>query len=194
MPLAPALLAFAVLCAAPAALAAGTRHPPIAAQEGCLTHQCHAGLLGPPDRTHERSLHPPAADGDCASCHDLALPGQARFVKGAPPGAGDGPANADGWDLELCTGCHGKELFAREAPPGATGFINGKQNLHALHVQAGRGRRCLTCHDPHGSPQPRLLRDRIPARGDVTITQQFRSESGGGGCRTGCHAPKGYRR
>ena len=175
------------------AAAAGTRHPPIATREGCVAGQCHAKLL---DRGAAigRSAHQPAADGECASCHDLALPGQTRFVKGAPADAGDGPGNAPAWDLALCTGCHGQQLFAREAPAGATRFADGKKNLHALHVQAARGRRCLPCHEPHAARQPLLLREVIPARGGVRIPQEFRAEPGGGWCRTGCHAPKSYRR
>ena len=81
-----------------------------------------------------------------------------------------------------------------ECPGGTTGFADGKRNLHALHVQAGRGRRCLPCHDPHAARQPKLLRERIPARREAQIAQEFRGEPKGGWCKTGCHAPKSYRR
>jgi len=124
----------------------------------------------------------------------LALPAQARFVKGAPEGGGDGPAGPRGWDQALCAECHDESLAARNAPPGATGFADGGRNLHALHVQAGRGRRCLVCHDPHASSQAWLLREVLPARGSARITQVFRRDPKGGWCRTGCHAPKLYTR
>jgi predicted CXXCH cytochrome family protein len=138
-------------------------------------------------------VHQPAADGDCAACHDLALSAEARFVKGAPAAAA-GPESGRGWDMPLCAACHEESLASKDAGAGTTGFRDGGRNLHALHVQAARGPRCLPCHDPHASRQPKLLRERILARNEARIPQQFRSEPGGGWCRTGCHAPKGYRR
>jgi len=189
----PSALAVALLCVAQPAQAAGARHPPVVAREGCVTLQCHALLLDLGDRPRERSVHQPAAAGECASCHDLALPGEVRFVKGAPSG-GDGPATAQAWDLALCAGCHGEALAAKDSPAGATRFSDGGKNLHALHIQAARGSRCLPCHDPHASRQAMLLRERIPARGGAFISQEFRAEKNGGWCRTGCHAPKAYKR
>jgi predicted CXXCH cytochrome family protein len=193
VPFRETVLAVALLCVALPAQAAETRHPPVAAREGCMTRQCHARLLDPGDRPRERSVHQPAADGECGSCHDLALTAAVRFVKGARSG-GAGPEGAQAWDVALCAGCHGEALAARDAPAGATRFTDGAKNLHALHVQAGRGRRCLPCHDPHASPQAMLLRERIPARGGAQIPQEFRGEPKGGWCKTGCHAPKRYTR
>jgi predicted CXXCH cytochrome family protein len=158
-----------------------------------VTRQCHARLLQPESAARGRSTHQPVADGDCASCHDLALTAGTQYVKGTPAG-GDGAGRADAWDLTLCAGCHDEALAAKDAPAGATGFVDGRKNLHALHVQAARGPRCLPCHEPHASSQARLLRERIPARGGVIIPQEFRAEPNGGWCRTGCHAPKSYRR
>lgn len=158
-----------------------------------MTPECHARLAERTPVARGRSAHQPAADGDCASCHDLALAAGTHFLKEAPAD-GDGAGRADAWDLALCAGCHDEALAAKDAPPGMTGFTDGRKNLHALHVQAARGPRCLPCHDPHASPQAMLLRERIPARGGVVIPQEFRAEDNGGWCRTGCHAPKSYRR
>ena len=185
------LLLLALMPASPgAARAAGAVHPAVG--EACTTRQCHARMLEPAPGGGS-SRHQPAADGECVSCHDLALPAGAHYVKGAPA-AGDGPERAQAWDLALCGGCHGEALAAKGAPVGATGFADGARNLHALHVQAARGPRCLPCHAPHAAPQAKLLRERIPARGGVTIPQEFRAEKNGGWCKTGCHAPKSYRR
>jgi predicted CXXCH cytochrome family protein len=180
------VLAALLWCAAPAA-AGG--HPPVDGAGACVTAACHAAA---PRGPAAASVHDPYAGGDCRSCHDLALAAATRYVRGAP--AGDGPDRSRPWDLQLCAGCHGESLYARSAPPGATAFADGGSNLHALHVQAGRGRRCLTCHEPHAARQPALLRERIPAAGGARIPQQFRAEPTGGWCRTGCHAPKRYRR
>jgi predicted CXXCH cytochrome family protein len=170
------------------------RHPPVAAGAGCVTRECHARLPGQTARDGAGSVHQPAAAGECVACHDLALAPGTRFVRGAPAGGGEGPAGGRGWDQALCLGCHGEEPFAGGSPPGATAFADGSRNLHALHVQAGRGRRCLTCHEAHASRQARLLRELLPSRGSARIPQEFRGEPQGGWCRTGCHAPKGYRR
>jgi len=170
---------------------AAERHSGVDAQQACVTQSCHASsgqVANAAGSTHE-----PFTAGDCRSCHDLSLAPGARFVRGASS-LGDGPGGARAWDLALCTGCHGEEFFAPGAPATATGFTDGKRNLHALHVQAGRGRRCLPCHDPHAARQAKLLRERIPARGGARIPQQFRAELQGGWCKTPCHAPKSYKR
>jgi predicted CXXCH cytochrome family protein len=170
------------------------QHPAIGTNGACVSPQCHARLLEAAAGARGGSVHQPAAAGECGSCHDLALPSGARFVKGAPSGDADGPAGARAWDLGLCSGCHGEAPLAPNAPLTATGFVDGKRNLHALHVQAGRGRRCLPCHDPHAARQARLLRERVPARGNTRIAQEFRGAPNGGWCKTGCHAPKSYTR
>jgi predicted CXXCH cytochrome family protein len=188
--LARTLLAGAALLCLRGAAAAG--HPPVAQPQVCVSASCHASVARA--SAAGGSAHEPAAGGDCASCHDLALPAGEHFVRGAPRDPAEGPESARAWDLALCVGCHGETLYARDARVGATAFADGTRNLHALHVQAGRGRRCLTCHEPHAAVQPRLLRERIPALAGARIAQQFRGEPKGGWCRTGCHAPKGYRR
>jgi len=174
--------------------ATGIPHPAIGKAGMCVTPQCHARLFEASSGPRAGTVHQPAAEGDCASCHDLALPSGARFVKGAPSGDDDSPEAARAWDLALCSGCHGEGLLAPNAPATATGFSDGKRNLHTLHVQAGRGRRCLPCHDPHAARQPKLLRELIPTRGKARIAQEFRGEPKGGWCKTGCHAPKRYAR
>jgi predicted CXXCH cytochrome family protein len=179
-----------MLSAAAVCAAAGSTHPTLATGAGCVTPQCHGRLLEAAAGAQAGSVHPPAAAGECLSCHDLALPPGVRFVKGAL----DGPGITGAWDLALCAGCHGEGLLAPTPPAMATGFADGKRNLHALHVQAGRGRRCLPCHDPHGARQAKLLRERIPTRGKARIAQEFRAEPNGGWCKTGCHAPKSYKR
>lgn len=190
--LAAALLVAAVSAAAVCG-AAGPRHPVVPKGAGCVTQDCHARLLAAAAGAKGGSVHQPVADGECAACHDLALSAEARFVKGAPAAGGESPEKARAWDLALCAGCHGGGLLAL-APSGSTRFADGTRNLHALHVQSGRGRRCLPCHAPHAARQPKLLRERIPARGGAQIAQEYRAEPKGGWCRTGCHAPKRYAR
>jgi predicted CXXCH cytochrome family protein len=181
----------AVAVSGAAVCAAAANHPALVGGAACVSAQCHALLLAAAGATGG-SAHPPAAGGECVSCHDLALAAQSRFVKGWPAGDAGEAAGVRAWDLALCSGCHGAELYATRA--AATGFADGARNLHALHVQAGRGRRCLSCHEPHAAGQPQLLRSRLPAQGGRQVAQEFRGEPQGGWCRTGCHAPKRYRR
>lgn len=186
------LLLSVVIGALPRHGSAAEPHPPVAAGQACVTASCHPPVDGggsaPAGSTHE-----PHAGGDCRACHDLALGPGSHLVRGAPAGRA-GSDRSRGWDLELCAGCHGEALYARGAPRGATGFADGARNLHELHVQAGRGPRCLPCHEPHAARQRWLLRERIPAPGGARIPQEYRAEKAGGWCRTGCHAPKRYRR
>jgi predicted CXXCH cytochrome family protein len=189
-----AVLLFAAVLVAAECAAAGSNHPPVAVSAGCVATQCHARLLAVAQGARGTSIHQPAADGECASCHDLSIATAEHFVKGAPAGVDFGAAAARAWDLALCAACHGEGLLAPDAPTSTTGFADGKRNLHALHVQAGRGRRCLPCHNPHAARQAKLLREWIPARGEVRIALEFRGVPNGGWCKTGCHAPKRYLR
>lgn len=181
-----------LLSALTASAASGSRHPPVSEAAGCVTLQCHGRLLQAASATKAGSVHQPAASGECRSCHDLARGAGTPFVTGVPAGPGEESESGRAWDLALCSGCHGEGLLAPDASPGATGFVDGTRNLHAHHVLAGRGRRCLNCHDPHAAGQPKLLREQIPARANARIAQQFRGAPNGGWCKTGCHAPKSY--
>ena len=164
------------------------------AGDGCVTPQCHARLLEAAAGARVGSVHQPAADGECVSCHDLALPSGRASSEGRRPATADGPESAPRLGPGALLGVSRRGAPRAECPGAATGFADGKRNLHALHVQAGRGRRCLPCHDPHAARQPKLLRERIPARGKARIAQEFRGEPKGGWCKTGCHAPKRYTR
>lgn len=189
-PTVPALCVAALLLAAPAAAAP---HPRVGGGDACSAGQCHSGFAAAP--AAGRSAHDPAASGECAACHDLSLPAGGRYLRGATPAAQQARARGDkAWDVVLCSGCHGGIMASRSGQAPETAFAAGKRDLHVLHVMAAQGRGCVSCHDPHAAPQPHLLRAAIPARGTVKIPQSFRQEERGGWCRTGCHAPKSYRR
>lgn len=186
----PLLLAALLLAADPAGAA---RHPPVGERDACSARQCHPGIAAAP--AGARSAHEPAASGECRACHDLALPPGGRYLRGVAAERRESRARGDqAWDVVLCSGCHERLLAARPDQAPETAFAAGRRDLHLLHVRAAQGRGCISCHDPHAAPQPHLLRAEIPARGTVKIPQSFRQEERGGWCRTGCHAPKSYRR
>ena len=175
------LAGWLLVCALPAAAAPAAEHPAVGAGVPCSAPGCHAGIA---QSVAGGSGHDPAAAGDCGGCHDLAL-ATAAFAREVPGES----------DAALCAPCHAAHAASATDASVRTGFAEEDRDLHALHVRAaGRGRVCLTCHDPHAGPQPRLLRTEVSVRGSLRITQHFEELPGGGRCTTRCHAPKTYRR
>lgn len=85
------------------------------------------------DLIAKKHKHPAIEDSDsCTACHELANP---AVHAPSRPGKNVG---------ELCLGCH--DAFA------------GKGSTHGP-MAAGE---CTACHDPHGSDQPKLLRQAQP--------------------------------
>jgi hypothetical protein len=94
---------------------------------------------------------------------------------------------------ETCFDCHregeivyGLETGFRDDPSGV--------NLHALHVIDGL-QACLSCHDPHGSTNPYLVRSRLYDRQPLEF---FESDETTRRCYVECHGtshfPEDYRR
>lgn len=130
-----------------------------------------AGLL-------RETVHPPFADGDCATCH--AGPGGAEpFALVAAQPALCGECHADVVEASIdapfphvpagggrCTDCHnphageGAAMLQRRGnqtctachDPGGSG--SGEPGRHATH---GDGLDCTTCHSPHGGDRPLLF-------------------------------------
>ncbi len=105
-----------------------------------------------------RFVHGPYAARECASCHELqASSGFREVERGLAVDLSSADALAEGGRLraplvELCTKCH-----TEYAPddPGNAGLW--------LHGPVGTGW-CVTCHEPHSSPHPQLLRASPSAR------------------------------
>ena len=95
---------------------------------------------------------------------------------------------------DLCFSCHDKQLVLNEQAKGLTGFRNGEQNLHFVHVnKSDKGRSCRACHETHASVQPRHIRDSVPY-GQWQMPINFKKIETGGSCAPGCHKPFGYDR
>ncbi len=143
----------------------GHVHPP--AKEGCLAcHQGHGGandhlLKRPPGalcvRCHEtiakrlapgNVVHGPVKKESCPACHDPhASPSKDLLVK---PTA-----------TELCLSCHSEEI----ATSGGKKLEDIGKLLETSKWRHGplvKGD-CASCHDPHGSPNARLLVSKYPA-------------------------------
>lgn len=187
-----ALAALAVLLGPPALAADPPQAPAVDELRVCL--ECHdlADALG------AKVKHPPAAEGDCSSCHNPHVSRLEGLLLDQP-----GP---------LCARCH-EEITAQLAreevhapvaearcaachpPHGAAhaGLLARPatelcQECHAdvaewrqrkaPHAPFAQGR-CATCHEPHASDQPGLLKAGASCTSCHAVDARFRSIHGG---------------
>jgi len=136
--------------------------------------------------------HGPIQSKDCAACHNPhGGPIRSLLTRNYPEkfyAAFDEQAYA------LCFECHEADAFTDKETDNATGFRNGLQNLHYLHVnRTVKGRTCRACHDPHASKNDKHIAESVPF-GKWRIPLGFESTSTGGSCQPGCHVPQRYDR
>lgn len=93
----------------------------------------------------------------------------------------------------VCFTCHNGDLLLEETTKTATGFRDGDKNLHFLHIQGSKTRTCTSCHNVHGSMNPRLIAEKVPF-GKWEMPIQFHYSDNGGSCTPGCHSEKTYKR
>jgi len=136
--------------------------------------------------------HGPLQDGSCSGCHKVHGPQQPRLLAKAYPATFYAAYSEETY--ALCFSCHGKDLAASADTDSATGFRNGRQNLHFVHVnKQQKGRACRACHTAHTSDQPRMIASTVPF-GEWELPIGYRQTGNGGTCESGCHLPKGYDR
>lgn len=177
--------------------------------KGCmLCHSPHASdnasLLVKPTRDvclecHDTDAPPKAAflhgkkhDGNCAECHTPHGGDVERLLVAEFPDAKYQSYTDKSYPL--CFTCHEREMVTARETSSATGFRDGKRNMHSVHVDDGeKGRTCQMCHSVHGSAQPKLIQHTIPF-GKWEMQLKFVKTETGGGCTPGCHRPKFYDR
>jgi hypothetical protein len=105
-------------------------------------------------------------------------------------------ASFDLGDYALCFSCHNPDLVLAAKTRGLTGFRDGQENLHYVHVhRSEKGRTCKTCHEIHGSDLPNHIASAVPFEGSAwSMPIKFQKLPDGGSCSPGCHEPKTYRR
>ena len=141
----------------------------------------------------KKYLHGPIGKGSCKACHD---PHGSDFLRMLP---GDYPATLyapykDGI-YGACLKCHEKNLLRFAETTIYTGFRNGKQNLHFVHVaNKQKGRSCRICHEPHASASEKLIRTDGAPFGAWKIPLNFKIDATGGSCAPGCHRAYRYDR
>ncbi|MHB1156715.1 MAG: cytochrome c3 family protein [Phycisphaerales bacterium] len=143
---------------------------------------------------NQKFLHGPVRSGDCTACHNVHGAGHERLLVQTFPKTFY--AKFDLQNYALCFTCHNKDLVLDEKTVNLTGFRDGDENLHYVHVhRAEKGRTCKTCHDIHGSDLPNHIATSVPFEGGQwAMPIKFRKTAGGGSCSPGCHEPKTYKR
>ena len=97
-------------------------------------------------------------------------------------------------DYDLCFTCHDKQLVTLQKTTGLTGFRNGDQNLHFVHVnRADRRQNLPRATKRTASPQPLHVRKSVPY-GNWQMPINFRKTDTGGSCAAGCHKALAYDR
>lgn len=136
--------------------------------------------------------HGPVRTDDCGQCHLVHGADHKRLLRANF--TANYTEDFDAVHYELCFNCHNSKVYLN-AKNLETGFRNGTDNLHYLHVNREKdGRTCMTCHDIHASNQPKHIRTSIPYKKKFTITLEYTNTQTGGGCVVGCHNPQKYDR
>jgi predicted CXXCH cytochrome family protein len=135
--------------------------------------------------------HGPIKQGDCSSCHNTHGSDNFRMLRKYFPKAFY--SSFDPKNYELCFNCHEKTLVLEPKTTTMTGFRNGSQNLHFLHVNMPKGRTCRACHDAHATNNPKHIRDGVPF-GEWMLPVGFTQNEEGGSCLPGCHQRFEYNR
>jgi predicted CXXCH cytochrome family protein len=136
--------------------------------------------------------HGPVDQQDCSSCHNAHGSENFRMLREFFPPLFYAGYSANNY--RLCFMCHEQTLADEETTTTLTGFRNGEQNLHFVHVnKLTRGRTCRACHDVHATNNPRHIRDAVPyARWDLPVGLD--TTETGGSCMPGCHQQFAYDR
>ena len=140
------------------------------------------------------SLHGPVAQSNCTACHEIHGGGHERLLNNEYPSSLYYPYSENAY--MLCFSCHDRQLVLVERDGAVTGFRNGSENLHFVHVNKDeRGRSCRICHDSHAARRAHNIRESVPygpAGWELPIG--YTRTPTGGQCRSGCHPPYMYDR
>ena len=143
--------------------------------------------------TNSKYIHAPVEHDGCNACHNVHGADNPYILYEHFPKTFYNQYT-DGM-YKTCYECHDTGNIDAPTTDG-TGFRNGEQNLHYLHVLIeGKGRSCKACHEVHASDQPLHIRNSVPfGTGSWELPIKFTQTNNGGTCVTGCHKPKTYDR
>ncbi len=139
-----------------------------------------------------RDHHGPIRQKDCSGCHNAHGSDNFRLLREYFPKLFYAPYQASNY--KLCFMCHEQTIAEEKLTTTLTGFRNGDQNLHYVHVNKEvKGRTCRACHDAHATNNPKHIRDAVPF-GAWKLPINFKKSAGGGTCLPGCHQLFAYDR
>jgi len=157
-------------------------------KELCL--DCHEAIARLVRGSH-RVVHTAITDLGCTTCHQAHGSEYRALLVDAYPAENYLPASSE--NFGLCFLCHDAGILEEEETDWATGFRNGNQNLHWIHINGNKGRNCRMCHNIHGSPLSYLVEERV-GFGNWEMNLNFVPEEQGGSCLPGCHGKLSYHR
>ncbi|HEX8949171.1 MAG TPA: cytochrome c3 family protein, partial [Dissulfurispiraceae bacterium] len=165
----------------------------------CL--MCHDKVLDTPNGKIQnmkeyleknKDHHGPIKQKDCSACHNTHGSDNFRILRKYFPPLFYAPFDPKNYDL--CFSCHEKTLVLEPNTTTLTGFRNGSQNLHFVHVnKTPKGRTCRACHDAHATNNPKHIRDAVPF-GAWPLPVGYHKTANGGSCQPGCHQRFEYNR
>lgn len=139
-----------------------------------------------------KTAHGPIKQKDCSACHNTHGSDNFRILRKNFTPVFYAPFNPKNYDL--CFNCHEKTIVLDPKTSTLTGFRNGEENLHFIHVnKASKGRTCRACHDAHATNNPKHIRNAVPF-GTWELPVGFQITESGGSCLPGCHQKFGYDR
>ncbi len=183
---------------------AGTHAALLKKEPQDLCFECHNQPVKLPDGTallnmqkvieSGKSLHGAVTQRGCVECHEIHGGGHRRLLTNEYPSDLYFPFSDSAY--ALCFSCHDRQLAVEASTSSATGFRNGDQNLHFVHVTRDKkGRSCKVCHDAHAASRDMHIRDEVPyGPAGWKLPLKYEALPEGGKCGAGCHAPLEYNR
>ncbi len=137
--------------------------------------------------------HGPIREGACTTCHLPHASNEPKLLRLAYPPEFYAPYEPSRY--ALCFECHLPQMVQEQQGTGVTGFRDGNENLHWLHVNRQKGRTCRACHEVHASSHPFHIRDSVPfGSSGWALEIRYEQTETGGSCAPGCHVSKTYQR
>ncbi|MFV2082363.1 MAG: cytochrome c3 family protein, partial [bacterium] len=123
-----------------------------AAKQICFT--CHKEMAVKVKKAE--FVHGPVKQDDCYACHNPHGSGFTKVLKKAFPAEFYIAYATESY--ALCFDCHNQDISIDQFTTTLTGFRNGDQNLHFLHVNREKGISCKACHEVHAGSQAKHIR------------------------------------